>query len=78
MSEPLKKQTPSEREYSLHSKYFVSNMFVEKIFDTMTCTYKTQLEKMENTINSHEKMITDMRNKLDYSLPLITSHIEAA
>jgi hypothetical protein len=33
------KRTPSEKAYTVKSKYFVSNLFVEKIFDTMNCTY---------------------------------------
>ena len=50
-----KKQTASEKELSIKSKYFVSNMYVEKIFDTMTCTYKQQMEKLEADINDQQK-----------------------
>jgi hypothetical protein len=53
-------------------------MFVEKIFDTMTCTYKTQLEKMESSIALHDKGLKDLQEKLASNLPQITLHIEAA
>ena len=66
-----KKKTPSEKAQSMKSKYFVSNMFVEKIFDTMTCTYKEQMEKLEADIKDHGKNIQLIFDTLTKEIPQV-------
>lgn len=69
-------QSPSEKAYSLKSKYFVSNLFVEKIFDTMNCTYAQQIATMEQAINNHSDEIGRIRDELLAKLPQVEGAIE--
>jgi len=42
---------------SIKSKYFVSNLFVEKIFDTMTVSYKNQIDELRELVKVSTKKI---------------------
>jgi hypothetical protein len=49
--------TKSEKAMSIKSKYFVSNLFVEKIFDTMTCSYKNQIDELRIAVRDTTKSV---------------------
>jgi hypothetical protein len=49
--------TKSEKAMTVKSKYFVSNLFVEKIFDTMTVSYKNQIDELRSVVNKTTKEV---------------------
>lgn len=70
--------TESEKAQSMKSKYFVSNNFVEKIFDTMTCTYKQQMDKLAEDIRDNEKNINMLFISVNKDLPMVKKHMQLA
>jgi hypothetical protein len=51
--------TKSEKAMTIKSKYFVSNLFVEKIFDTMTVSYKNQIDELRVIVKDTTKSVKD-------------------
>jgi hypothetical protein len=66
-----KRMTASDKEQSMKSKYFVSNSYIEKIFDTMTCTYKARMEKLDDDIKDQRKDINLIFDELTKKIPNI-------
>jgi len=54
---------------NVRSKYFVSNLFVEKIFDNMTCSYNLRIEELEKIIRGHEQELEKIHTRLNTTLP---------